>query len=91
MATFEVDRHSLPASWEKSLLFKLTRGEQTVEVEVRRDAALEFAWAPSAGWFASDRMEAFLSDLEEAVDRLYEMSPTKRLTLNWNDLYPERS
>ena len=47
-----------------------------------------------AGRFPSltqDRIDDFLLDLEEAVERIYEQSPQERLSLGWSDLYPDRS
>ena len=93
MARFEVDRSSLPGSWDEPLIFRLTRGEQTVVAEVERGAVVEFAWAPqNVGGLASraalDQIDIFLLDLEDAVERLYEQDPKDRLSLDWNDLHP---
>lgn len=92
MARFEVDRLSLPGAWDAPLLFNLRRGEQSVVAEVQRDAAVDFAWSPSASgiamFFASDRIDDFLLNLEEAVERLYDEAPRERLTVDWSALYP---
>jgi hypothetical protein len=95
MARFEVDRCSLPGPWDDPLVFRLTRAAQTIDVEVRRDAAFEFTWAPSTPGFAAllahNRIDDFLLDLEEAVERLYEENPQARMSLAWSELYPDQS
>ena len=96
MAKFETDRQALPGPWDDPLVFRLKRGERTVEVEVQRDAAIAFAWAPQhigglASSAALDQIDLFLLDLEEAVERLYDENPQERLSLNWRDIYPDQS
>ena len=92
MARYEVDRRCLPGPWDDPLIFQLKRGAHVVVAEVQRGAALECSWAPSSpglAWFtAPDRIEVFLLDLEDAVERLLEKNFQDRLNLKWADLYP---
>jgi hypothetical protein len=87
-----VDRSSLPAPWDDPLVFRLIGAERTIDVEVQRSAAFEFTWAPEGSIsFMHDRIDIFLLDLEEAVDRLYDEHSKERMILDWNDLYSDRS
>jgi len=92
MSGFKVDRDSLPKPWDDPLVFKLTRGEQAVSAEVRRDAAQEYTLAESAvgvaAFLAPDRIDAFLLALEAAVDRGFDEEHRQPLTLDWYALYP---
>jgi hypothetical protein len=93
MCGFKVDRQSLPEPWDNPLLFRLTRGAETVEAEVRREAALDYSWPRTvnviAAVFTPERIEDFLMALEAAVDRNYDEPGQQRIILDWNALYPD--
>jgi hypothetical protein len=42
-----------------------------------------------AAFLASDRIDAFLSAVESAVDRISTESPDQHLTLDWDAIYPD--